>query len=101
MHKVRNERTPQIFRTVYSVTNNKYNRRSCRGLTFSKTQYNIYFRGPYLWNSMIATELKDLTFPLFKSKIKTLCFCTTNTVLVKCTYREPYIYNYHNCLFIS
>ena len=72
MHKVKNEQTPQIFRTVFSLTN-KYNTRSCRGLTFSKTlyktkttQYNISFRGPYLWNSLIPTELKDLTFPLFK-----------------------------------
>ena len=62
MHKVKNEQRPQIFRTVFSVTNNKYNTRSCRGLTFSKTlyktkttQYNIYFRGPYLWNSLIPT----------------------------------------------
>ena len=75
---------PQIFRTVFSVTNNKYNRRSCRELTFSKTLYktktthNISFRGPYLWNSLIPTELKDLTFPLFQSKIKTLCLATTN-----------------------
>ena len=69
MHKVKNEQTPQIFRTVFSVTNNKYNTQSCRGLTFSKTlyktkttQYNISFRRPYLWNSLIPTEL-------FKSKI--------------------------------
>ena len=87
MHKVKNEQTPQIFRTVFSVTNNKYNTQSCRRLTFSKTlhkttttQYNIYF---------IPTELKDLTFPIFKSKIKTLCFGTSNernTALLKCTY---------------
>ena len=73
---MKNEQTPQIFRTVSSLTNNTNNTRSCRGLTFSKnlyktktTQYNISFRGPYLWNSLIPTELKDLTFPLFQSKI--------------------------------
>ena len=36
---LKNEQTPQIFRTVFSVTNNKYNTQSCRGLTFSKTLY--------------------------------------------------------------
>ena len=55
MHKVKNEQTPQIFRIVFSVTNNKYNTQSRRGLTFSKaiykaktTQYNLSFLGPYL-----------------------------------------------------
>ena len=84
MHKVKNERAPQIFKTVFSKTNNIYNTRSCR-LTFSKplyktksTQYNISFRGPHIWNSLVPTELKNLSFPIFKSKIKTMCFGITN-----------------------
>ena len=50
VQKVKNEQTPQIFRTVFSVTKNKYNTQSCRRLTFSKafyktksTQYNTLF----------------------------------------------------------
>ena len=39
MHKVKNEQTPQIFKTIFSKTNNKYNTRSCRRLTFSKPLY--------------------------------------------------------------
>ena len=85
MHKVKNEQTPQIFKTIFSKKNNKYNTRSCRRLTFSKplyktksTQYNISFRGPHLWNSLVPTELKNLSYPIFKSKIKTLCFGITN-----------------------
>ena len=85
MHKVKNERTPQIFKTFFFKTNNIYNTRSCRRLTFSKplyktksTQYNISFRGPHIWNSLVPTELKNLSFPIFKSKIKTMCFGITN-----------------------
>ena len=75
MHKVKNEQTPQMFRTVFSVTNNKFNTRSCRRLIFSKTlcktkttQYNISFREPYLWNSLVPTELKDLLFQYSNKK---------------------------------
>ena len=80
---------PQIFRTAFSVTNNKYNTPSCWQLPLSKnlyktqtTQYHISFRETYLWNSLVPTELKDLTFPIFKSKIKALCFGTTLRALI-------------------
>ena len=78
MHTVKNEQTPQIF-TVFSVTNNKYDTQSCRGRKFSKilyksktTQYNISLLVTYLWNSLIQTELKDLTFQYSNQKSK-LC----------------------------
>ena len=68
-----------LRQTINTIT------RSRRRLTFSKplykiksTQYNISFRGPHLWNSLVPTELKNLSYPIFKSKIKTLCFGTTN-----------------------
>ena len=108
MHKVKNEQTPQIFKTIFSKTNNKYNTRSCRRLTFSKplyktksTQYNISFRGPHLWNSLVPTELKNLSYPIFKSKIKTLCFGITNETQYRCMYhRIPWYHRIPVFLFL-
>ena len=101
MHKVKNEQIPQIFKTIFSKTNNKYNTRSCRRLTFSKplyktksTQYNISFRGPHLWNSLVPNGIKKLVISNFQIKNQNFVFWyyKRNTVLLKCTYQLPCTY---------
>ena len=64
MYKVKKYEKPQIFRTVFYVTNKKYNSQWCRRLTFPKplyktTQCNIFFRGPYLWKNYLSQYLNQ------------------------------------------
>ena len=79
MHKVKNNNIISLFKNSFSKTWNKYNTKATNttfSKPFSKTkrgQYNITFRGPQLWNALVPKILHDMSFDIFKLKIKEIC----------------------------
>ena len=80
MHKVRNNNIPNIFKKSFKITVNKYNTKSANKTFYKplfRTKYNQFsmtYRGPHLWNSLVADVLVDEPFSTFKNKIKKMLF---------------------------
>ena len=83
MHKIKNNNSLPVFQPSFTEVNSKYKTKSSHKFykPFCNTklaQYAITYRGPYLWNSIIDKKLQNVSFEVFKNKVKHICLQLEN-----------------------
>ena len=85
MHRIRTGHIPEVFHETIKKPNHKYPKTfsklnySFKKCSLKSTKYSVSYRGPTLWNTILAKRDKEIeSHLLFKKKIKSKLLDITN-----------------------